>query len=217
MNRLLMQTSTSVCVCHVLINPNRISNRSFGVGVAIPGTVALVLVDHIVVAAIKRAQRHGRRRRIRRRAATSPTQRPFPPTICLLNIERQVNLFHNKLALLVLLARFIRPLVGPPHQSIATSAKDITHAVQTRHETSILGGSDGHIDTVIQEISAAVATVKALGNDIVLRRQVRAALGAGVDLSGQVDHGIVEALGVEGFVVGDTFTWNLVRESGWTG
>jgi hypothetical protein len=67
----------------------------------------------------------------------------------------QVDFFNDELALLVLLARFIRFRIGPSDHAFATSTKNVRYAVHSSHEKSVFSRTNSDIDTLIKEIGAA--------------------------------------------------------------
>lgn len=151
-----------------------LSRIEFGLGEIVSGRLEsqlvgsrrLILVDHGTT---------------RSRTFASPTHGPCPPTIgsfsgwwsdivVVAHFQVKIDLFNDKLALLVLLTRRVRLLVRPAHIVRAALAKDITNAVQASNEQAVFGWPNRHIDTLIKEISTSMLSVKALGNDIVVTR-----------------------------------------------
>jgi len=64
----------------------------------------------------------------------------------------KVDFFDDELPFFVLLAVLISPCVCPANHGFASFTKDITNAVKTSNETSILGWANADINTIVEEI-----------------------------------------------------------------
>lgn len=107
----------------------------------------------------------------------------------------KIDLFDNILAFFVLLTCFVCLQVGPSNECLAALAKDVAHGMQSRNQSTFFTGPNRHVDTLIKQIGAPVTPMKALGNDVIVTRQVRTALATRVDLrTVEVDHGVVHSL-----------------------
>jgi len=136
------------------------------------------------------------------RAIAPPAHRslsPAIPTLASWVVHVVVGLFHvkidlfdDKFALLVLLACFVCPGICPAHHRLTTLAKDITYTVQSSDQQTILRWTNCNVNALIKEVGATVTAMEALGDDVVVRGQVRSALTTGVHKRPfEVDHRII--------------------------
>jgi len=136
------------------------------------------------------------------RAIAPPAHRslsPAIPTLASWVVHIVVGLFHVKVdlfddefSLLVLLARFICPCIGPTDHCLTTLAKYVAHTVQSSDQQAILRWTDRDINALIKEVGATVTAMEALGDDVVVRGQVRSALATGIHARPfEVDHRVI--------------------------
>ena len=136
------------------------------------------------------------------RAIAPPAHRSLSPAISTLTswmahivvglFHVEIDLFDDKFALLVLLARFVCPGICPTHHCLASLAKYVAHTVQSSDQQTILRWTNCNVNALIKEVGATVTAVEALGDDVVVRGQVRSALATGVNTrTFEVDHRII--------------------------
>ena len=71
-----------------------------------------------------------------------------------------LHLLDYEFLLLVLLASFVRPGIGPPHHRLAALAKDITNTVKPRDEKPIFSLPNSDIDALIKQIGTTWSSIK---------------------------------------------------------
>jgi len=74
----------------------------------------------------------------------------------------QINLFNNKLALLVLLTGFVGSDVGPPYQGLAAFAEDVRDGVQACYKDAVFDTACCYVYALIEEVGSSMSTMKAL-------------------------------------------------------
>jgi len=160
-----------------------------------------VLINNILIPHIGRATQL---------ALTAPAHGAQPPPIGFFTgrvahvvrvafFHVEIDLLNDEFALLVFLTGFVGPGVGPSHHALAAFAKDITDTVKTRDEQAVFGRAAGDVDALIKEIGAAMASMEALGDDIIVTGEMCSTMRTRIDLwTIQIDHGIIYSLCVSG-------------------
>lgn len=107
----------------------------------------------------------------------------------------KVNLLDYVLALFILLARLVRFGIGPSHHAFATSTEDVTNTVQSCDQHSVLCRTNCDVNTLVEQVSSAMATMETLGDDVIVTSQMRSTLGTSINLwSIEVHHRVIYPL-----------------------
>lgn len=91
-----------------------------------------------------------------------------------------LRLLDDVFSLLVFLALLEGLLVLPAQDLLAARAVNISDRVKPGDEKPVLLGTEGHVHDVVEEVSAAVATLEGLGHDLVVVARVTPAVAARV-------------------------------------
>jgi len=89
----------------------------------------------------------------------------------------------DELALLVLLRRLERLLIEPADVVIAGDAEYIAYGMEASRQYSVLARTLRNVDHSAKEIGSAMPALEGLGNEFIVKCQVRLACRAAIDLS----------------------------------
>lgn len=131
--------------------------------------------------------------------STTPAISSYPSWwICMVAtvlFKMEVNLLDNELALLILLAHFVRLEICPANQSLTSLTKEVANSVQSSNERPFFRLAQRYVHALSKQKGSPMSTMKTLGDNVVVASQMRAAMCTCVDgCTIQVDHGVVRTL-----------------------
>mmetsp|Transcript_469 Transcript_469/g.715 ORF Transcript_469/g.715 Transcript_469/m.715 type:complete len:214 (-) Transcript_469:200-841(-) len=106
-------------------------------------------------------------------------------------LQMQINLFNDKFSLLILLTGFVGFGVSPTDHGFASIAKNVTNAVHSCDEKTVLRWARCDVYALVEQIRSSMSSMKTFAYDIIMARQVRTTLSTCVNLGSiQVNHAI---------------------------
>lgn len=93
---------------------------------------------------------------------------------------QHVRQFNDELALFVLLRHFEGVLVLPAEGRVAALAENVCDSMQSGQQDALLRRTTGHVHDGVEQVRPTLAALEGLGDQLVVRRQVRATVDAAV-------------------------------------